>query len=121
MTAQPGIPAVSAVSDPSLGGSNRQERSDQAGTPHHHAGSNSERFPMVGTTTAPGAGQYKDITDLLAERPGKSDYVSARVAWLFAMATALDAACLTDDAQDVREAALTLVRESVELVSGGAA
>ena len=83
---------------------------------------------MVGTTTAPGAGQYKDIADLLAQRPGslssfysESDYVSARVAWLFAMADALDDACLTDDAQDVRDAALTLVRESVELVSGGAA
>lgn len=59
MTAPHGIPAVSAVSDPSLGGSNRQERSDQAGTPHHSHGY-SERFPMVGTTTALSAGQFKD-------------------------------------------------------------
>ncbi|MFI5607249.1 hypothetical protein [Amycolatopsis sp. NPDC051903] len=83
---------------------------------------------MVGTTTALSAGQYKDITALLAQRPGsvssfrnESDYVAARVTWLFAMADALDDACLSDDAQDVREAALTLVRESVELVSGGVA
>ncbi|WIV60012.1 hypothetical protein [Amycolatopsis nalaikhensis] len=83
---------------------------------------------MVGTTTAPGAGQYKDITDLMAQRPtsvkdfrSEREYVAVRVTWLFAMADALDDACLTDDAQDVREAALTLVRESVELVSGGAA
>lgn len=61
MTAPHGHLAVPAFSDPSLGGSNRQERSDQAGTPHHHAGSYSERFPMVGTTATPVAGQFKDI------------------------------------------------------------
>lgn len=83
---------------------------------------------MVGTTTALSAGQYKDIATLLAQQPVRganygtdAEYTAARVAWLFAMADALDDVCLTDDAQDVRESALTLVRESVELVSGGAA
>lgn len=83
---------------------------------------------MVGTTTAPSAGLHNDITALLAQQPVRganygtdAEYTAARVAWLFSMAEALDNACLTDDAQEVREAALTLVRESVEQVSGGAA
>jgi hypothetical protein len=112
--------AVSAAFDPDTAAHSAKNAHAASGLPNHSHGY-SERFPMVGTTTAPGAGQYKDITDLLAQRPGESDYVSVRVAWLFAMADALDQACLTDDAQDVREAALTLVREEIELVSGGAA
>lgn len=32
-----------------------------SGLPNHHSGSDSERSPMVGTTAAPGVGQFQDI------------------------------------------------------------
>jgi len=73
---------------------------------------------MVGTTTAPGAGQYKDIIALLAERPVS---LPDRVAWLDAMADALEQTDWSEDAPDTRALAVRLAGRSTGPVAGGAA
>jgi hypothetical protein len=52
MTAGHGIPAVSAAFNPDTAAHSAKNAHAASGLPNHHARSDSERSPMVGTTTA---------------------------------------------------------------------
>ncbi|SFK52638.1 hypothetical protein SAMN05421835_12367 [Amycolatopsis sacchari] len=72
---------------------------------------------MVGTTTEPTL--FAPVLELMGQRPSAAAPSEDRTRWLLRMAEALGEAGLIEAADTAREAAVEIVRETVEAVAGG--
>ncbi|PXY23718.1 hypothetical protein BAY59_29195 [Prauserella coralliicola] len=83
---------------------------------------------MVGNTDAAGTrpAYYTDLADVMRRRPSSAavysdprKFEADRLAWLFELADALDAAGLAEDGESVRDAALRIVHGAVDSITAG--
>lgn len=105
------------ITDPGTAAHSAKNKHAAPGLPNQSR-NHSERNPMVGTRTAETT-LYAPVMELMHQRPGAAAPEEDRANWLFRMADALDEVGLSTEAEDAREAAMAIVRQAIETISGG--